>query len=260
MVKYVVFLSGEASMSKDERKFSHLYRFTGYMKIVRDHVRGKASSLRILDLPAGSGMLADALKEGGHTVICGDMNEERDDYVYVDMNERLPFDDNSFDMIVSLEGIEHTLEPVRFLKELIRICKKDGEIIISTPNILNLYGRLVFLLSGTFYKSSPANLPVVGKGEKYDRGHISPMSYHRLRYYSEYFGACVTMVEGDRYKSKILFPLYALIIMFGFFYTRRMFFNRENRKYKERNSEIFRHLFSPAVLFSRSIVVFLKKG
>jgi SAM-dependent methyltransferase len=162
-------------------------------------------------------------------------------------------------VIISLEGIEHTLNPVRFLEELIRVCRKNGEIIISTPNILNLYGRLVFLLSGTFYKSSPANLPVVGKNERYDRGHISPMSYHRLRYYSEYFGARITIVKGDRYKSKVLFPLYVLIIMFGFFYTRRMFFNKENRKYKERNSEIFRHLFSPAVLFSRSIVVFLKK-
>lgn len=50
--------------------------------------------------------------------------------------EKLPFEDQSFDVIVSFETIEHVGEEIQknFLSEICRVLKKDGVLIMSTPN------------------------------------------------------------------------------------------------------------------------------
>jgi len=46
----------------------------------------------------------------------------------------LPFDDNTFDVLCSFQVIEHLEKPEIFFKEANRALKKDGLLIISTPN------------------------------------------------------------------------------------------------------------------------------
>ena len=48
--------------------------------------------------------------------------------------KRLPFDDGSFDTVVSFETVEHTADRPAFLSELRRVLRDDGKLIISTPN------------------------------------------------------------------------------------------------------------------------------
>ncbi|MFI5251987.1 MAG: class I SAM-dependent methyltransferase [Bacteroidota bacterium] len=48
--------------------------------------------------------------------------------------DKLPFDDASFDVITSYETVEHTYDRTVFLKELRRVLKSGGMLIISTPN------------------------------------------------------------------------------------------------------------------------------
>ncbi|NLT50772.1 MAG: class I SAM-dependent methyltransferase, partial [Ignavibacteria bacterium] len=45
----------------------------------------------------------------------------------------LPFRSNSFSCIVASEIIEHVVSPADFVKELIRVLKPSGKLIISTP-------------------------------------------------------------------------------------------------------------------------------
>lgn len=45
----------------------------------------------------------------------------------------LDFKDNYFDVTVSIETLEHLTEPLSFLKEIKRVTKPNGTIIISTP-------------------------------------------------------------------------------------------------------------------------------
>ncbi|PIN86225.1 hypothetical protein COV19_05445 [Candidatus Woesearchaeota archaeon CG10_big_fil_rev_8_21_14_0_10_44_13] len=47
---------------------------------------------------------------------------------------KLRFKDNSFDVVCSFETIEHIKNQELFLKEAARVLKKDGILIISTPN------------------------------------------------------------------------------------------------------------------------------
>lgn len=61
-------------------RFTHVDNLTGHMQVVAEHFAARPQGLKILDLPAGNGLLADALRAAGHTVVCGGINRERDDY------------------------------------------------------------------------------------------------------------------------------------------------------------------------------------
>lgn len=65
----------------------------------------------------------------------------------------LPYKDNSFDICISLEVIEHILEVDSFLNEIYRVLSPGGRIILSTPNIAALKHRLGLL----FGKALPFN-------------------------------------------------------------------------------------------------------
>ena len=49
---------------------------------------------------------------------------------------RLAFADDSFDVVVSSECIEHTTDPARAVCELVRVCRPGGLIALSCPNRL----------------------------------------------------------------------------------------------------------------------------
>jgi SAM-dependent methyltransferase len=46
---------------------------------------------------------------------------------------KFPFKDKEFDTIISLETLEHTAEPLTFIKECNRVLKKNGQLIMSLP-------------------------------------------------------------------------------------------------------------------------------
>ncbi len=101
----------------------------------------------VLDVACGSGVESIYLAaKGVKTVVGADISEEalgdakrRDkrrkkvEFILSDA-EALPFADNSFDVIVSFETIEHLKEPEKFLAECRRVLRKRGIFIGSTPN------------------------------------------------------------------------------------------------------------------------------
>lgn len=66
-------------------------------------------------------------------------------YVMADA-QVLPFNDTSFDYVVAFEIIEHVISANCLLKEIHRVLKKKGILILSTPNVANLQNRLMCLL------------------------------------------------------------------------------------------------------------------
>lgn len=65
---------------------------------------------------------------------------------YCDLNrEKLPFNDNSFDLIFAGEVIEHLIDTDGFLQELHRCSKPGGFILITTPNLVSIENRLRIL-------------------------------------------------------------------------------------------------------------------
>ena len=50
--------------------------------------------------------------------------------------ESLPFEESMFDAGISFEVLEHTPDPAQLLRELARVVKPGGTVVVSTPNTL----------------------------------------------------------------------------------------------------------------------------
>ena len=74
----------------------------------------------------------------------GYLNSQITDMVPIDINRRLPFPDNSLDLIYNSHVVEHIHRHQfhAFLKECLRVLRPGGKAIFSTPSIKNLVGAL----------------------------------------------------------------------------------------------------------------------
>ncbi len=249
----------EQPADKRGRWFSGTRKFTGYMKFAMERLGRLPQGSEVLDIPAGHGQMTDAMRSIGLRVTPSDINTVRGDYVKADMGRALPFDDDSFDATVCMEGIEHMVDPVLLVGELVRVTRPGGIVIVSTPNISNFYSRLQFLLTGTFYQFNPAIIRDVPPGVETDRFHIAPMHFARLRYLAMYAGAEVEAVGSDRYKRKALMPLYLVLHGAGPLWRRSLFFGKRASPWAERNQDLYRWMYSPQMLFGRTMIVVFRK-
>ncbi len=63
-----------------------------------------------------------------------------------DLEKGLPYEDSFFDIIIAGEIIEHLKNEKLFLNEVTRCLKKKGYLILSTPNVMSLQKRILFIL------------------------------------------------------------------------------------------------------------------
>jgi ubiquinone/menaquinone biosynthesis C-methylase UbiE len=62
------------------------------------------------------------------------------------IREPLPFNDETFDILTYCEVMEDTyVHPIIVLKEINRVLRKGGFLVLTTPNMLSLYSRVNFL-------------------------------------------------------------------------------------------------------------------
>jgi 2-polyprenyl-3-methyl-5-hydroxy-6-metoxy-1,4-benzoquinol methylase len=63
--------------------------------------------------------------------------------------QTFPFKDNTFDIVLFMEVMEHLgVNPIHALKEANRVLKKDGVMVLTTPNILRLQNLKSIILTG----------------------------------------------------------------------------------------------------------------
>lgn len=111
------------------------------LSIVREHVglEGK----RILDLGCGVGAFVRRFREFSDDVVGMDIDEESVvegakelPDLGLSVGEHLPFADDTFDVIMLHEVLEHVTNDVETLKEACRVVKRGGSVIVFTPNRL----------------------------------------------------------------------------------------------------------------------------
>jgi len=56
--------------------------------------------------------------------------------------EKLDFESNYFDIIISFEVLEHLRNPSNYISEMIRVIKNGGLVMMSTPNLVSLASRI----------------------------------------------------------------------------------------------------------------------
>lgn len=115
----------------------HVTRYLAAKPIVRNRV--------VLDIASGSGYGAQILAETAKFVYGVDVNEVAINYsrknygsdnieYLVGDGESIPLEDNSVDVVITFETIEHIKNYKKFLNEVERVLKPDGLAIVSTPN------------------------------------------------------------------------------------------------------------------------------
>lgn len=66
---------------------------------------------------------------------------------YCDLNkDKMPYKDNTFDLIFAGEVIEHLIDTDGFIKELYRCVKPCGFVLLTTPNLVSFENRIRSLM------------------------------------------------------------------------------------------------------------------
>ncbi len=106
-----------------------------------DLVRGR----RVLEAGCGDGYGANLLSKTSGQLIALDYDDYAAGHVRMAYPRlpvvranlvALPFDDESFDVVVSLQTIEHLWDQNAFVAECMRVLRGDGTLVVSTPNTL----------------------------------------------------------------------------------------------------------------------------
>lgn len=138
-----------------EKKYGSWTLGSGEDKRVKQIVKLVGKNKIVLDIGCGIGEIGEllirnknkvygidisptAVKKAGKRgliVKCGDIEKEK-----------IPFENNYFDVILAAEVIEHLLDTDDFLEQIRHKLKKKGELIITTPNLATLGRRLILLL------------------------------------------------------------------------------------------------------------------
>jgi len=128
-------------MHKMEKNY---WWFAGRRYLVKRHLEKIDKLQKILDIGCGTGEMLSMLKKYGD-VVGVDIAESALNYcrkrglkVQKSNIIKMPFDDNSFDVITMLDILEHVKNDHNGLKEVNRICKPRGKVLITVPayNIL----------------------------------------------------------------------------------------------------------------------------
>lgn len=111
--------------------------------------RPRREPLRVLDAGCGTGALLDRLKDRAEIELYGlDFSGQALAYtrqrgharlVQGDLT-RLPFPDGTFDVVTALDVVEHVREDEQALREVNRVLRPDGVLLVSVPAFRFLWG------------------------------------------------------------------------------------------------------------------------
>lgn len=121
---------------------------------------------RVLDLGCRFGALTRAYAEG-NDVTGVDVDREAlaeaaklgIETRFADVEEPLPFEEGSFDVVVAGELVEHLREPERLVAEVRRVLRPGGRFVGSVPNFFRLRNRLA-MLAGRPLDHDPTHLRI----------------------------------------------------------------------------------------------------
>ncbi len=146
--------SVEHAISTEQERDYFLIHEARYARILQQIDKlpiQQKSQLRILDVGCYPYHLGAALEAMGHDVYGISSSHEPVHSPKVKVcnieKDRFPFTNNTFDLIICTEVMEHLPQsPVHALKEMLRVTKKGGNLLVTTPNIARSINRLKLLL------------------------------------------------------------------------------------------------------------------
>lgn len=180
------------------------------------------SKRKVLDLACYDGSYSLIFKELGNVVYGIDsvteaVKEAKKKGIKAyegDLEKKLPFKNNFFDVAHGGEIIEHLYDTDTFVSECHRVLKKDGLLIITTPNVVSLPRRILYLLGqGRFFEASNTF-----SSEGFSVGHIRFFTKKLLKDFVESHGFVMEKFTSDYVNLPIVgrsFLLAKIIPTFG---------------------------------------------
>lgn len=127
------------SVADNELRIEHLQRYLTIKDLVKDKI--------VIDAACGEGYGTNIIAELAKKVYGIDISKEaieharktyaKSEIEFIESSiTSIPFEDNSIDVFISFETIEHVdeISQEKFISEIKRVLKEDGVLVISTPN------------------------------------------------------------------------------------------------------------------------------
>lgn len=160
-------------------------------RFIKEYLQGERFN-KILDTGCGGGdfteeigKLVHAKEVHGVEIMDNKAKEARERGIKIeqtDLNGKLPYRASSFDLILSVQNIEHLYFTDDYLSEMHRILKKDGEFILTTTNLAAIHYRILLLFGVQpicLHPSEFQTWPLSGRNPRW--GHKSIFTFPALR-------------------------------------------------------------------------------
>ena len=152
----------------------------------------------------------------------------------MDLNQKLNFDNESFDFVTALDVAEHLDDPKTFLRECLRVSKK--KVLIVLPNISYYEMRFRFLLKGNLGSKYHFS------GDNKDDRHKWFTNFYLVKNFFEVNSVNFEIKKVIKQRNKLK-PLFILkTIWQSFFQTFFMvFFNNYKQELRKIKNELLRN-------------------
>jgi SAM-dependent methyltransferase len=226
----------------------------------------------VIDLPAGSGETAEYLKEKGFQVLAFDLFPEffaaKDiQCQFCDITQGIPVRDQVADLIICQEGIEHFSDQVAAMKELSRVLKVGGTLVVTTPNYSSLKSKVSYLLNESEKYNrmmSPNEYDSIwynrDNNENQYFGHMFLIGITKLRLLGKIAGFDIAKIHFSEFKIS---NLLLLIIFYPFILISCLLSYSKNVRKKPHAKAAYREILKlnldPKILLDGSLIVEFRK-
>ena len=168
----------------------------------------------VVDLGCGNGAFLESVPSLFEERIGLDIKEEPivDDkggpvgwrYIRADLNARSPLEDGCADLVRANQVIEHIINPYDFAREIYRITRQGGRVIVTSPNVRYVKNIWRIIFSGYGPRTAGGNT----RDGAWDDGHLHYFTHKDLRevfsaagFRSVHSEALVDMSKGGTLRS-----------------------------------------------------------
>ena len=238
------------------------------MRLIR---QSAFNGMKVLELGAGSGLMSQRIAEFFFA------NEQPDSRVQAvdidaetfkakdvafqkwDLNSLFPSPDQQFDIVFSIEVLEHLHNPYQFISECRRILRPGGLLILTTPNNLHIGSRFRYLTSGFPSLYEPPSIRVKNAGRLC--GHVMPIHAAYVDYGLRRVNFEHISWHCDKEHKHSLFWFYALRPLWALLqYSNLKHYEAYDSEVFKECEEVLQIMGSRLMMTSRSLIVSARRS